>query len=295
VALVQDVYPDVAIALGAIKANNPIVRFLDWLNRFTLRKSDRIVVLSECMRERIAEKIGPEAASRIDIIHNWADGTQITPPSVAPNPFSIEHGLEDSFVVLFSGNLGEVNDFATVLGAALILRDQPRILFLFIGDGGQASHIRAFAAANRLDNVRLLPYQPRETTRYSIAAADAALVTLASGLAGLSVPSKLYALLAAGRPVLFVGDTESETARIIGDSGCGAVFKSGDSEQLAGVIEGWSRDREQLALLGQRSRSVFDRRFDRRQAVDAYLATFARCMACRHTTLAVPAVSQQQD
>src|SRR5262249_49061041 len=172
VALVQDVYPDVAIALGAIKPNNPIVRFLDWLNRFTLRKSDRIIVLSECMRERIAEKTGPEAASRIDIIHNWADGTEITPPRVAPNPFSVTHGLADSFVVLFSGNLGEVNDFETVLGAALILRDQPRILFLFIGDGGQASHIRAFAASNRLDNVRLLPYQPRETTRYSIAAAD---------------------------------------------------------------------------------------------------------------------------
>jgi glycosyltransferase involved in cell wall biosynthesis len=277
IMLVQDVYPDIAIALGTFKAGSPVTRALDWINRQVLKRSDRIVVLSQCMRTRIAAKLD-DGDSRIDVIHNWADGTSIRPLDGEHNPFSIEHNLGDSFVVLFSGNLGRVNEFSTVLEAARLLAEHRDVVFLFVGEGVAESEIREFCARHHLSNVRLLPYQPRNTLRYSLAAGDALLITLKDGLAGFSVPSKAYAIMAAGRPLLFVGDLSSDIARIITENRCGAVVSSGDSGGLAKVISAWSSNRSALDEIGSSARALFEERFDRTRAVNAYLETFAKCI-----------------
>src|SRR5205085_1609961 len=103
--------------------NSLLTRALDWFSRLVLRKADRIIVLSECMRKRIVAKVGSDSAPRIDVIHNWADGAMIEPPGDEENPFRVEHDLRDAFIVMFSGNWGLVNEFQTVLEAARILRD----------------------------------------------------------------------------------------------------------------------------------------------------------------------------
>jgi glycosyltransferase involved in cell wall biosynthesis len=279
VALVQDVYPDVAVAVGTLKERSLGVRFFDWLNRRALKGMDRIIVLGECMRERIREKVGAARSARIDIIHNWADGQLIKPlADETANPFRLKHGLQDSFVVLFSGNFGLVNEFQTVLEAARLLRERVDILFLFVGDGVKGDEIKRFKAEHELENIRLLPYQPREELRYSLAAGDVHLTTLAEGLAGLSVPSKTYAILAAARPVLFVGDVRSAVARLISENNCGKVVASGDSRQLAEVISHWAADPAQLKEVGRRARALFESRFEREHAVTAYLASFEKCM-----------------
>lgn len=217
IMLVQDVYPDIAVALGALKRGSVGTTALEWMNTQTLKQSDRIIVLSESMRGRIVDKVGHQRASRVDVIHNWADGTEIQPLSKADSPFVKEHGLNGVFVVLFSGNLGRVNDFSTVLEAARLLCDRSDIVFLFVGEGAQEETIRQFKETHRLSNVRVMNYQPRQSLRYSLAAGDALLITLADGLAGLSVPSKAYAAMAAGRPLLFVGDPKSDIAQISTD------------------------------------------------------------------------------
>ena len=279
VALVQDVYPDVAVRLGALKENHPATNVFARISDFVLRGADRVIVLGECMRERMIEKIGAGANSKIDVIHNWADGRKIEPLGDVANPFVEEYGLAGKFVVLFSGNFGRVNEFATVLTAARSLRDRTSIVFLFIGEGAKRNEIEEFARANELENIRLLPYQPREMLRFSLAAGHASLVTLADGLAGLSVPSKTYGILAAGRPVLFVGDPASDIARLVTEHGCGAVVAAGDAEKLARVIAEWDADRERIAELGRRARQVFEERFDRAHAVDAYVRSFASCLS----------------
>jgi glycosyltransferase involved in cell wall biosynthesis len=279
VSLVQDVYPEVAIALGTLRARSPLTRLLDYLGRLTLRGSDRIVVLGDCMRERIIAKLGQSAAPRIDVIPNWADRAQFEPvPSEEENPFTAEHDLRGRFVVLFSGNLGRVNEFETVLEAARMLRERREILFLFVGEGARAVEIKRFGERHGLENLRLLPYQPRASLRYSLAAGHALLVTLAEGLAGLSVPSKAYAILAAGRPILYVGDTRSDVARMVEEAGCGAVVAAGESERLAEVITAWADDRARLAELGALARALFEKRFDRERAVVAYLKTLEGCI-----------------
>ncbi|HEY0406205.1 MAG TPA: glycosyltransferase family 4 protein [Pyrinomonadaceae bacterium] len=279
VALVQDVYPDVAIALGALKQRSLGARFFDFLNRRALRGMDRIIVLGECMRDRIVAKVGVERAGRIDIIHNWADGQLIKPLArEAANPFTLRHNLENQFVVLFSGNFGLVNEFQTALEAALLLRERADITFLFVGDGVRSDEIKEFSRQHQLENIRMLPYQPRAELCFSLTAGDAHLTTLAEGLAGLSVPSKTYAILAAGRPVLFVGDLRSAVAKLVAENDCGAVVASGDSQQLAQVITEWAADPAKVADLGARARALFESRFERQHAINAYLASFEKCL-----------------
>src|SRR5262249_27146126 len=141
VMLVQDVYPDIAVALGALREKSPMTRVLGWLSRLTLNRADRIVVLSECMRERLASRLSAVAQARIDVIHNWADGAAIVPAMTSDNPFAIEHNLTGKFVLLFSGNFGLVNEFETILDAARLLRSRSDIVFVFIGDGAQSAGI----------------------------------------------------------------------------------------------------------------------------------------------------------
>ncbi|HEX8775011.1 MAG TPA: glycosyltransferase family 4 protein [Pyrinomonadaceae bacterium] len=279
VALVQDVYPDIAVALGTLGKRSPATLFLDYLSRLILQRADRIIVLGECMRERVAAKVSGDALENIDVIHNWADGAAIKPLGTEANPFIAEHDLQGRFVVLFSGNLGRVNEFETTLGAARSLRDRGDIIFLFIGDGTKAVEIERYARANALDNIRMLPYQSRGMLPFSLGAGHASLVTLADGLAGLSVPSKTYAILAAGRPVLFVGDRRSDVARMVRENGCGEVVAAGDCERLAFVIEDWSADREKVEAMGRRARALFEASFDRPRAVNAYLEAFAKCLS----------------
>jgi colanic acid biosynthesis glycosyl transferase WcaI len=276
VSLVQDVYPDIAVALGALSPNSLATRILDWLNRFVLRGVDRTIVLSDCMRDRIAAKVA-NRLSTIDVIHNWADGEKIMPLD-DENPFVEANGLGGAFVVLFSGNLGNVNEFSTVLDSADRLSARTNIVFLFVGEGAKACEIRDYALEHGLNNIRLLSYQPLSLLPLSLAAGDVSLVTLADGLAGLSVPSKTYAILAAGRPVLFVGDLKSDIARLVLDNHCGAAVAAGDSVRLSEIILEWSLDQTKMRVLGAEARKLFEKRFDRGTAVSAYMQSFKRCM-----------------
>lgn len=278
-ALVEDLYPDVGVALGTFKEGSFLTQLLDRLNRITLVHADCLIVLSDCMHARVLAKIGPGSEERIEIIHNWADGQIIRP--LAPgerNPFVEEQGLQDRFIVEFSGNLGMINDFSTPLEAARLLKERVDILFLFIGDGVRAREIEEFIRRHDLKNVRMLPYQARENLRYSLAAGHAHLVTLANGLAGLSVPSKTYGILAAGRPVIFVGDQHSDIARLVAEQRCGVVIESGQAAELADLITLWAENRTLPAKLGEGARALFAQCFDRPQAVAAYLDTLQKCL-----------------
>src|SRR5580704_330222 len=124
ISLMQDVYPDVAIALGALRRNSLASRLLGRVNRRVLARSSRIIVLGECMRERIADILGTAVRDRIDVIHNWADGSVIKPLDARKNSFIAQNGYQDRFLVLFSGNLGQVNDFQTLIESARMLKDR---------------------------------------------------------------------------------------------------------------------------------------------------------------------------
>ncbi|MBF0367853.1 MAG: glycosyltransferase family 4 protein [Magnetococcales bacterium] len=265
---VQDLFPEVAVALKVKGIRGPLA-FLMKLKRNLSLKTARLNV---ALGERMAERLQGEgvAKERIRIIHNWSDGRSITPIPAAANPLRKEWGFRERFVVGYSGNLGRVHEFDTLLGAAEILRERGDILFLFIGGGAGIARLQGEVARKKLSGVRFQPYQPRERLPLSLGVADAHWISLLPDMEGLIVPSKFYGIAAAGRPVLFVGDHQGEIARLIEGADCGRTVSIGAAQALADEIIKLADDQGERVRMGQAARALFDARFDRPQALDAW-------------------------
>ncbi|MGE0039646.1 MAG: glycosyltransferase family 4 protein [Vicinamibacterales bacterium] len=264
----QDIFPEVAVLLEDFRS--PVVDWLlERLNRFIVGRADRIVALGETMKRRLVEGKGADP-SRIAVVANWAD-TRAIEPAPRRNAFSAAHGLDDRFVVLHAGNIGMGQNLDVVIEAAARLADRPDILFLFIGDGNRRPRLEAEVAARGLTNVRFLPFQPRADLRWTYATADVCLVSLKPGLAGYIVPSKLYPILAAGRPYVAAVEAESEVAALTGQQGCGMLVPPGDAAALADAVRRLAGDEALRATMGQRARAA-SAGYDRARQVAAFAA-----------------------
>ncbi|MCC7417785.1 MAG: glycosyltransferase family 4 protein [Acidobacteria bacterium] len=272
VFLCEDVFPEVAALIDGFRST-AVDRTLDRINRRLLRDADAIVALGDRMRRRLIDEKGA-AAERIQVIHNWADCDAIQPGS-KDNPFSRAHGLADRFVVMHSGNVGLSQNLEVVIDAADRLRAKERLVFAVVGDGARREHLERAAAARSLSNVRFFPYQPKERLRDSFAAADLFLVSLKAGIEGYIVPSKVYGILAAGRPYVAAVDPACEAAQIARAFDCGVWAAPGEAGALAAAVAGLYDDPERAAAMGVRARSAAWQ-FDRRAAVAAYHDLFTR-------------------
>lgn len=249
----QDIFPQVAGLLEDFKSDG-IDNLLERLNRYLVRKARRIVSLGDTMSSRLIDGKGADPA-KITVIQNWADTTAVV-PSAKDNDFSRAHGLDDRFVVLHAGNIGLSQNLDVVLDAAAILRPRTDIVILFIGDGNRRSALERAARGRGLDNVRFLPYQPRESLRWTYASSDVCLVSLKPGLAGYIVPSKLYPILAAGRPYIAAVEATTEVAALTGQHGCGVIVTPGDAAKLAAAVVMLADDRNVRDAMGQRGRAA---------------------------------------
>ena len=274
VFLCQDVFPEVAALLEDFHSD-VVNRALDGINRFLLRRADRVIALGETMRERLVAK-GANPA-RVVVIHNWADGEAIRPGPRA-NPFSESAGLTGKFVVMHSGNLGLSQDLDVLLDAAARLRDHRDIVIAIVGDGVKRDALERRVGAEGLDNVRFFPYQPRAALGDAFATADVFVVALRRGLAGFIVPSKLYGILAAGRPYVAAVEDATEVAAITRAHGSGLVTTPGRAADLADAILELHADPALAASLGRNGRQAAAH-FDRRRQVAAYHALFAEVAA----------------
>jgi glycosyltransferase involved in cell wall biosynthesis len=237
------------------------------VSRAVLRRADRVVALGESMRERCLA--GGAAPDRTVVIPNWADPAAVRPIPHPENPLRAKLAAGAATLVMYSGNMGRGHDLATLLEAARLLRDRKDVAFLFVGDGAKRAQVEA--AARALPNLRLAPYQPRERLAESLSAGDVHLVALDRELEGLVEPSKLYGIMAAGRPALFVGPPGSEVARTIAREGCGRVVPNGDAAGLAAAIREMAADEGMRAAVGRRARQALAERYSRRAATAAFL------------------------
>ncbi len=249
----QDIYPELAEALGVLRVGGLMSRILRALSNWALSRYDRIVSVGRCMSERLHERgLAPES---ITVIPNWADTQAIRPINHGTNPLRTEWSLEDRFVVMYAGNLGLAHPVEAILEAAqLLIESAPNTLFLFVGEGPRLSWLSSQAQALQLDNVRFLPFQPTEKLAYVLSAADVHLAGMYDRLCGLVVPSKVYGVMAAGRPCLFLGPEGSEIARLIREHDCGAVVPSADGATVAAVLARWQGERQWLEAAGCRAR-----------------------------------------
>jgi colanic acid biosynthesis glycosyl transferase WcaI len=266
VVISQDVFPEIAVELGRLR--NPVaVRLLGALVALYLRRAARVVAIGETMRVRLEAK--GVAAERIEVIPNWVDVESIS-PRPKRNEWSSTHELADSFVVMHSGNVGHAQDLDTLVQAAALLQDVPALKFAIVGSGARGAEIVALAKRLKLENVVFLPYQPREALSESLSTADVHVVGLARGLSGFVVPSRVYGILAAGRPLIVSADPSSETAQLVTEIGCGVAVPPGLPAELAGAIRAAHDGELDLAAMGLRARAYAEREATREVASERY-------------------------
>jgi colanic acid biosynthesis glycosyl transferase WcaI len=265
----QDLYPEVAAKLGVPLLNGALGRKLAAMRDASLRAAAANVVIGEQMAA-VVHAHGVDA-SRMRVIHNWCDDERIFPVLHEENPLRRAWQLDGGFVVAYSGNLGRSHEFDTLLAAAALLRDEQRLVFLFIGGGKKWDELRRAVHERGLEaRFVFLPYQDRDALRYSLGAADMHLVSLKPELEGLIVPSKFYGIAAAGRPVLAITAMDGEVAKLVRAHDCGIVVEPGQGALLADMLRNVMRDSDRLQAMGRRARAMLEENFTRHQAFERW-------------------------
>jgi glycosyltransferase involved in cell wall biosynthesis len=266
---IQDLYPEVAIELGTPFLNGFVGRTLKHVRDGALHFADANVVIGSRMSERLRDLgIDPD---KVEIIPNWSDELAIRPIDRNDSAVRESWGLTGrDFVIGYSGNLGNAHEVETLVGAAKILRERSEIKFLFVGGGRQHQRLHKLIAMEKLTNFLFKPHQPREQLADTLAAADVHWVSLRPELEGLIVPSKLYGILAAERPVLSICDERGEVSTLVREQGCGIVVAPGDSVGLASAIARLADDPAYCRAVGQRGRRASEQCFARASALGAW-------------------------
>jgi colanic acid biosynthesis glycosyl transferase WcaI len=240
---IRDLYPEMAVA-GEIVRPARWVRLWEALHRWALARAARVIVLGEDTRERIIAKgIDPW---RVIVVRDGARMAAAVSNGDHPVTREVRSGFR--FVLLHAGNLGFYGAWETVVRAARMLNGDG-VGFVFVGDGAMRSHIESSARGCKA--IRFLPFHPADQVPQVLAAGDMHLVTIRRGLEGVVVPSKLYPILAAGRPVLALAPEESDVVRVIRRSGCGVVADPDDPASVATVVQELARDPERVARMSR--------------------------------------------
>jgi colanic acid biosynthesis glycosyl transferase WcaI len=247
---VQELYPDIAISLGALK-NRWVISMLFALERFVYARARYITAIAPGMRRRILKKT--VAADKVRLIPNFVDADDMAPGTKA-NAFSRQYGLDEAFVVAYAGNMGPAQGLETVLDAAALLKSQQGVRFLLVGEGTSFDRLKDLVNQRGLTNVLMMPHQPYAVVPQIYAASDLCLVPLALNTGSDAVPSKVYRIMACARAALVCADHESDLAELIRVAQCGTVVPPGSPEALAGAITEAMRDPSACAAMGAAGR-----------------------------------------
>jgi colanic acid biosynthesis glycosyl transferase WcaI len=248
---IRDMYPDMAVGGDIVRENSFVARW-EQMHRNALRQAARVIVLGDDMRERILAK--GASPDRVVIVRDGSSPSGPLPESSDPAVQEVRSGFP--FVVLHAGNLGFYGAWSTLLKAAEILRNENTGM-VFVGDGANRAAMQS--SVNGSPNVRFLPFRPANEIPHVMAAGDLHVITVKRGLEGVVVPSKLYSILAAGRPVLVVAPLECDSARIVRESGCGITADPDDPVAVASAIRELRNDPARLADMGRRSRETAEK------------------------------------
>ena len=264
---VQDLYPDIAVHLGIIAKDGAVARLSERVGRACYCAAANLVTLSDAMAERLAAK--GVHHDRVHVIPNWSDTASVR-PCPRDNDFAREHGLTDPFVVQYAGNLGLSQGLECVIGAAEQLQDLP-IKFALVGDGAARSSLERAAREKRLTNVCFLPPQPRTRLAELLASCEVGLVTMTRGVGADLVPSKLYGIMAARKPVLAAVEANSEVARVLEEHACGWTVAPQSASALAeGIRVAFASTQQERSRLGTNGRRACERLYSRSVSTSRY-------------------------
>lgn len=272
--LVHDVYPDVLVPTGIARSGSLVYRVLDVLQRWAWPRFRRVVALGRDMEARLIGKC-PELVGRTVIIPNWGDVETVKFLPRAANPVRVRLGWEDAFVVQFSGNLGRTHGVDDLLALVARFHGDPKIRFLVYGWGAGRGRIEEAIASGEAPNLALLPPCERQELGVYLNACDLFLMPFKVGMEGISVPSRLYNVLAAGNPVLAVAHETSELARVVREEDCGWVVAPGDVEAMAVCVREAASAPGRLEGMRVRARKAAEEKYSRARVVGDFAALIA--------------------
>lgn len=270
---IQDFNPEQAEAVGFSK--KPwLMNLARWVDTLNCRIADHIITVGYDMRETLEKRFGYKKVTANTVIHNWTNEEEITPLSKdhpRVREFIATHQLEGKFVVMYSGNLGLYYDLENLIRITDQFQTFKDLVFVFIGEGAAKEKMQTYAAEHGIEQVRFIPYQPKEDLVYSLNAADLHLVVNQKGIKGVSVPSKIYGVMAAGKPVLGVLEEGSEAYQLIEKSGNGLLAAPQQYENIIRrLMEMCVMDRSLLRTMGMNGRVYLEKHLKRETSMNKY-------------------------
>jgi colanic acid biosynthesis glycosyl transferase WcaI len=263
---VQEIYPDIAVNLGALR-NRAVIRALEGVERFIYDRAAAVTVIAPRMRRRLLEK-GVEP-KKVDVLPNFVDTADFTPGSKR-NSFSVEWNAADCFLVTYAGNLGPAQGLETFIDAAALIQDQPNVRCMLIGAGISEASLQARIEMHGLTNVELVPHQPYSRVPEIYAASDVCLVAQAALTGADAIPSKVYRIMASARPIIACTDPVSDLAQLVDEAGCGVIVEPGSPEALAVAIRQAVRDPDEWRRMGMAGRNFVERHYARERVTNRY-------------------------
>jgi len=263
---VHDLYPDVGVTLGIFR-HRPVIAAVAFLERFCLNHAFTVRILSDSFRPGL-RALGVRD-NKMALVYDWVD-TDLIRPMLHDNPFTQEHNLGKKFVVLYAGNLGLSQGLEHVLTAAAQLAHDPDLHFLFVGDGAGRENLMAEVERRGLGNVQFLPFQPRDRLPEVLAGADVSLAILRRGIGTGSLPSKIFSVMASGRPLIISLDEGSETWKLVEKAGAGLCVAPENPSELAKAIVTLKQDKDLRERLGQNGRIWAERHHSAPSAAEQF-------------------------
>lgn len=270
IIIFYDIYPDIAVKLGVVNGNSPIVKVWNQFNKILYNKASGIVVLGEKMKKILIEKAYKLNESKVKIIHNWEDSNFIKPIKKKDNPFSKKYGYDKVLTLLYSGNLAQHHDLITLINAAERLRSYP-IKFVFIGDGIQKRKLQTIAKEKNLKNVDFHSYQSLDNLPVTLTCGDISVVSEDKKVNGLCLSCKIYSGLASGNTILAIVNEDSDIADIVKGCNCGFQVDQGDVEKVVECIKFWYDSKEELERMRVKARKYFEENFTFQHSLEKYV------------------------
>ena len=268
----QDILPDAAVHVGLL-TNEKLIKIFQNLEKFAYHNASKISVIADGFTKNLLTK-GVEPQKIVEI-PNWVDINFIKPLSKENNYFIQENNLEGKFVVLYSGNIALTQGLETVIDAAVTLNNITEIVFVIVGEKKALAELEAYCQKQGANNVKLIPFQPREKLPEMLAAADVALVMQKKNVIAFNMPSKIQVLLASGRPIIASVPATGTAARAIKNSGGGSVVPPEDPQALANAIKNSYDSPQELITLGKKGREYAEKNYAFEIALDKYEHLFA--------------------
>ncbi len=266
---VDDVYPDAAVAAGLLRAGGISARAMELAGNIVYTRVDGIILMGRCMWDLIRRKVGPRMAPTI-LIPSWADVDNIAPGLSSENSLRAELRLQEKFVIVLAGNLGRVQGLEIVVEAAKLLLQDTTIHFLIVGAGAKELWLKEQVQRLGLTNVTVTGRKPPSQQNIFLTAGDVALITLAKGMVGVGVPSRLYNCMAAGVPIIVATGQHSEPSLVVQEENIGWTIEPEDGPALAEAIRDAKQSRIRLRQMGERARLAAETRYGYKQVVQAY-------------------------